>query len=237
MDLVFGTHTRPNRWKGFVLGVAGALVGLILMRFYWQQVAPVLAGPPQQEQQQNEQDKGDGGKASSGQGKGDGQGQQQPDQGGGGGARQGGDGRAGPLDSISVIGKNYRKGESSTAALGRIFYHVFTGQDPSSETKTALSYLVHWCYGMLMGGLYGAIRAGVRSPDLIGGLIWASGLWLFGDELVVPLLGLQGGPTSASFVQHVNRLGAHLFYGVGLALAAQSLYYAHDRLVRARTSG
>ena len=79
-----------------------------------------------------------------------------------------------------------------------------------------------------MGGLYGAVRGGVKFPDLVGGLSFATGLWLFGDELVVPLLGLQPGPAAASLVQHFNRLAAHLLYGAGLSVTTQGLYRAHD---------
>ena len=82
-----------------------------------------------------------------------------------------------------------------------------------------------------MGGVYGAVRGGVRFPDLVAGLVYATGLWLVGDELVVPLLGLQSGPTAASLVQHFNRLAAHLIYGAVLSVTTQVLYLADDRAV------
>ncbi|MCL4302565.1 MAG: hypothetical protein KJ077_43145 [Anaerolineae bacterium] len=135
-----------------------------------------------------------------------------------------GEDRLQPLDDISLTGKQYRDGESSTAALGRILYQQVTGQEPKSpETRTALSYLVHWGYGLGQGGLYGAARSSVNNLDLAGGVMFGAGLWLLGDELVVPLLGLQGGPTTVSSAQHTHRLGAHVAYGLGLAAATQLL--------------
>ena len=86
-----------------------------------------------------------------------------------------------------------------------------------------LSELVHWGYGLLQGGLYGAARASARGLDLEGGVVYAGLLWLIGDELAVPLLGLQGGPTAATPMQHVNRLGAHVAYGLGTAAVTQTL--------------
>lgn len=126
--------------------------------------------------------------------------------------------------SISLVGQQHKKDESSTAALGRLAYHALSGKDPQSdETKTLLSYLVHWGYGLLQGGVYGALRGGVGAPDLAGGALFGAGLWLFGDELMAPLLGLQAGPGASPPLGHVNRLGAHLSYGLGTALVTQLL--------------
>jgi hypothetical protein len=131
---------------------------------------------------------------------------------------------AGPLDDISIPGKLYQEDESSTAALGRLIYAGITGRPPrAKETKSMLSEVVHWGYGLLQGGLYGATRAAVRGLDLEGGVVYAGLLWLIGDELAVPLLGLQGGPTAARPVDHVNRLGAHVAYGLATAAVAQTL--------------
>ena len=127
------------------------------------------------------------------------------------------------LDEVSLVGRQHREDESSTAAIGRIAFETATGREPSDETKPSLSYGVHWGYGLAMGGLYGLLRRRAGFPDLTGGLLYGAALWLLGDELAVPLLGLQAGPTSASPAQHVNRLGAHLVYGAGTAAATQSL--------------
>lgn len=186
------THHETNRWKGFVVGILGSVAGLLAMRYYWNNVAPMLkdkansqSGNKQQQQQANSLQE---------------------------------------LDSIAIFGKQYKDDESATAALGRMLYSRLNGQEPQSEeTKTALSYLVHWGYGMYQGGNYGAWRSDAGFPDLRGGLIWGAGLWLVGDELMVPLLGLQQGPGAVPPVQHANRLGAHLAYGLATAATTQLL--------------
>ena len=130
-----------------------------------------------------------------------------------------------PLDDISLVGKNYEPGESSTDAMGRIIYTQFKGQPPQSEeTKTALSYIIHWLISMFASGLYGAIRGEASLLDMSGGLGLATGLWLFGDELAVPMLGLAGGPTAYSTELHVYSYGAHVAYGLASAAATQILY-------------
>lgn len=136
------------------------------------------------------------------------------------------EGRFGPeeLDSISLVGKHHREGESSTAAIGRILYEQATGQEPSAETKTALSYAVHWAMSMAAGGLYGAVRGRAGIPDIAGGLALGLGLWFLGDEVAQPMLGLTRGPTAYPPELHLHGLAAHLPYGLGTAAATQLLH-------------
>ncbi len=179
---------KPNPWKGAITGVIGSIAGLLAMRFYWNQVAPIFAG-------QESGAQGDSGQHQSH-----------------------------ALDDISVVGQHHHGDESSTAALGRISYTELTGKPlKSRETKTVLSYLVHWAYGMFMGGVYGALYPSVKGMGLQSGILFAGGLWLLGDELAVPMLGLQSGPTAVSFADHFNRLGAHLSYGVTTAATSHLL--------------
>ena len=133
---------------------------------------------------------------------------------------------SGNFDSISVVGTQHKDDESSTAALGRLALQATTGDEPrNAAAEKVLSYGVHWGFGMLMGGLYGAALAGKTSSsgNLGLGMAYGAGLWAFGDELAVPLFGLQDGPTAASKTQHGNRLAAHLLYGAGLAIGTQAI--------------
>ncbi len=129
------------------------------------------------------------------------------------------------FDSISLLGKNHADDESSTMALGRIFYNTISKQVPQSkETKALLSNLVHYTYGSLQPGLYGAFRADKQGLDLNGGVVFGTILWLGGDELAVSLLGLADGPTKFPISQHLHRWGAHLTYGLISVTLARLLY-------------
>jgi hypothetical protein len=129
-----------------------------------------------------------------------------------------------PLDSISLVGQQHEAGESSTAAMGRIAYQVITGKQPKSkETRTMLSYLVHWGISMSAAGMYGAVRGRVPLPDAEGGAAMGTSLWLLGDEVAMPLLGLTDGPTAYSPLLHLHAFGAHIAYGLTSALATQAL--------------
>ncbi len=134
---------------------------------------------------------------------------------------------AGPhaLDNLSLVGQQHEADESSTAAVGRLLNAAATGkEEPKKETKATLSTLVHWGYSLTVAGLYGAVRGGTGVPDAGGGLVYGTGLWLFGSELAVPLLGLADGPTTQPLASHAHGLGAHVVYGLATAATTQVLY-------------
>lgn len=131
--------------------------------------------------------------------------------------------RQGALDDISLVGQQAEDDEASTEAVGRIGYRVTTGHEPDEETRERLGQAVHWGYGVLLGSLYGALRADVDGPDLIGGLGYGTAAWVLGDEIMVPMLGLAEGPTAHGVNDHAMALGAHLVYGAATASATQAL--------------
>jgi hypothetical protein len=123
--------------------------------------------------------------------------------------------------SMSPLGPQHRRDEGATDAVGRLGYEKLAGHAPSRATKTKLSWAVHIGYGLLVAGLYGALRGGRRRSLLstVGeGALYGTGLWLLGDELAVPLLGLSDKPTAYPPARHVQSLAQHL--GFGLATAA-----------------
>jgi hypothetical protein len=55
------------------------------------------------------------------------------------------------------------------------------------------------------------------------GAVFGVGLWLIGDELALPLLGLSDKPTAYHPTRHVQSLAAHLGYGVATAATTRAL--------------
>lgn len=127
------------------------------------------------------------------------------------------------LDDISVAGQQTREDEPATATVGRLAYDAAAGHEPNEETKQKLGQAVHWGYGVLVGGIYGALRPSAPMPDLAAGLGYGTALWLIGDEIMVPLLGLAEGPTAHSIPDHATALAAHLAFGAATASATQAL--------------
>jgi hypothetical protein len=121
-------------------------------------------------------------------------------------------------------GRRYRDGERAPEVVGRLLYKSLNGNEPEAEeTKKLLGKLVEASYWLLQGGFYGVRRRNAPFVDFGGGLNHAVRLWLLNDEIMASALGLQPGPTTVPPVQHVNRLGAHLFYGWATALATKVL--------------
>lgn len=181
-----------SRWKAWVTGVLGSIVGLLAMRYYWQKLAPALQDmapanlkEPIAKMNNPTDDE---------------------------------------LPFVDAFGHHSKKDETATEAVGRIAYSSVTGEEPESEeTKSMLSNQVHWAYGLMQGGMYGLRHRDAGWPDISGGVRNGVLLWLIGDEFMVPALGLQGGPKQVSPVQHANRLGAHIAYGLGTAATTQLL--------------
>jgi uncharacterized membrane protein YagU involved in acid resistance len=125
--------------------------------------------------------------------------------------------------SISPFGPQHRPDEGATDALGRIAYERVTGYEPSPEMKRALSWAVHIAYGLAVAAVYGAVRRGHTRRLLRDGALFGLGLWLFGDELASPLLGLSDKPTAYSPTRHLQSLAQHLGFGVTTAATTRAL--------------
>ena len=127
------------------------------------------------------------------------------------------------LDDISVVGDQAEDDENATEAVGRIGFEAVAGHDPDERMKARLGQVVHWGYGIMLGGVYGALRDDADAPDLVGGLGYGTAAWIVGDEIMVPMLGLAEGPTAHGWKTHAKALGAHLVYGAATAGATQAL--------------
>jgi hypothetical protein len=73
--------------------------------------------------------------------------------------------------------------------------------------------LMHYAFGAIAGGLYGA--AAERSPAVrqAFGLPFGATVWLAADEIGLPLAGLAAPPTEYPMTRHAAALGTHLVFG------------------------
>lgn len=124
--------------------------------------------------------------------------------------------------SMSLIGVHHDEEEAATSAIGRIGYEKIVGHRPSKKMTRALSWGVHIGYGLVVAALYGAIRGESRHV-VRDGALFGTALWLIGDELVVPLLGLADKPTAYHPTQHLQSFAQHIGFGVGTVAATQLL--------------
>lgn len=127
------------------------------------------------------------------------------------------------LDDISLVGTTRKQNEPATVAVGRIAYEKLRGRKPTRAQGAQLGKAVHWGYGLAMGGLWGLLERRIAESDVKAGLGYGAALWLLGDELAVPLLGLSRGPTAHPPGVHARALGAHLVYGLATGAATRVL--------------
>jgi putative membrane protein len=61
------------------------------------------------------------------------------------------------------------------------------------------------------------------------GLPFGTALWLAGDEIAVPALGLSGNPLEYPVSSHLQALAAHCIYGVTTDLVRRAMRKALER--------
>ena len=90
---------------------------------------------------------------------------------------------------------------------------VTGGRHLSREAKEKGGPIVHYSFGAIMGGLYGAVAEGM--PQATAGLGTAFGAALFtgADLVAVPVLNLSGSPANAPTSSLATPFAAHLVYG------------------------
>ena len=105
-----------------------------------------------------------------------------------------------------------QQGEEATEKVARKAAEPL-GIRLQGEDKKKGGMAVHWTYGVTWGAIYGALHHRVPSTGRIFGLGFGLGLFLFGDELLVPALKLGPAPTKTPLASQVSALVGHLAYG------------------------
>ena len=101
---------------------------------------------------------------------------------------------------------------------GKILHHKL-----SSREKKKAGPIVHYAYGALAGGFYGAAAEVVPAVTKGEGTLYGTILFVGGDEIAVSALGLTKSPADYPLSSHVNAMVSHLVYGVSTELARRAL--------------
>lgn len=99
-----------------------------------------------------------------------------------------------------------------------IFGHKLT----QSEKKPA-GAVVHYAFGTVTGGMYGAMAELTPIVTSGAGVPFGAVFWLTADEMAVPLLGLAKGPTEYPVSTHAYSLASHLVYGLTTELSRRAI--------------
>jgi putative membrane protein len=93
----------------------------------------------------------------------------------------------------------------------------------SRDRKKRAGSAVHYAYGALVGGLYGALAERSKRVRKLAGIPYGCALWLLGDEVAVPLLRLSKGPTAYPVSNHAMALASHVVYGATADLVRRAV--------------
>jgi len=112
--------------------------------------------------------------------------------------------------------------DDATVETAKAISNVF-GHELQESEKEPAGAAVHYAFGTLSGGLYGALAEVTPQVTTAAGLPFGAGFWLLADEISVPLLGLAKGPTEYPVSTHVYSLASHLVYGVTAELSRRAV--------------
>ena len=108
--------------------------------------------------------------------------------------------------------KQLGEGENATGKVAErvsegIFHHRLT----NGQKKWA-GPAVHYTYGALVGGLYGALAERAKPVRALAGVPYGAALWFLGDEVAVPALRLSKSPKQYPASTHALALASHAVY-------------------------
>jgi uncharacterized membrane protein YagU involved in acid resistance len=119
----------------------------------------------------------------------------------------------------SIPGGEETNEESATVKAGNAVAQAVLDRPLTGSEKPAAAEAAHYGMGALSGAIYGGaveilpvVKAGLGVP-------FGAVLWVIGDEMLVPYLGLAKPPTEYPFDTHADALAAHMVYGVATEVA------------------
>ncbi|MGH9589031.1 MAG: hypothetical protein ACRD25_01490 [Terracidiphilus sp.] len=116
-----------------------------------------------------------------------------------------------------------QESENATMKAAGKIAHI-GGRELSHEQKKKAGPLVHYSFGTLQGGMYGAMTELTRTPGgFLPGLLFGAALFGLADEVAVPALGLSGKPRESPISTHLYAAAAHCVYGIATEIARRGL--------------
>ena len=84
---------------------------------------------------------------------------------------------------------------------------------PKPGRRHMAGLAVHYTFGACAGAAYGLAVESWLPAGTMSGLFFGGSVWLFAEELALPLTGLTDRPGKYRVADHLNALAAHLLFG------------------------
>lgn len=113
--------------------------------------------------------------------------------------------------------------DDATVETAKVISRNVFGHELQEHEKEPAGAAVHYAFGAVTGGLYGALAEVTPQVTVGAGLPFGAAFWLIADEVAVPALGLSKGPTEYPVSTHAYALASHLVYGMTAELSRRAL--------------
>lgn len=113
--------------------------------------------------------------------------------------------------------------DDATVKVAKVISEDVLGHKLEESEKKPAGAAVHYAFGTVSGGLYGALAEITPQVTTAVGIPFGAAFWLLADEVTVPLLGLSKGPTEYPASTHAYALASHLVYGATAELSRRAI--------------
>lgn len=96
-------------------------------------------------------------------------------------------------------------------------------QHLSKQEKETASWISHFGYGAVMGGLYGPVSRQIPAPPLVKGIVFGLLVWAGSYLGFIPLADLPDAATDQPWERNAMMIAAHIVWGAVLGLTAAML--------------
>ena len=125
--------------------------------------------------------------------------------------------------SIGDQKQDVQEQDDATVETAKAISEGVFGHELQESEKKPAGAAVHYVFGTVSGGLYGALAELVPQVTTATGVPFGAAFWLLADEISVPLLGLAKGPAEYPVSTHAYALASHLVYGATAELSRRAL--------------
>lgn len=116
-----------------------------------------------------------------------------------------------------------REQDDATVETAKVISKNVFGHELQESEKKPAGAAVHYAFGTVSGGVYGALAEVSPQVTMGAGIPFGAAFWLLADEITVPALGLSKGPTEYPVSTHAYGLASHLVYGLTAELSRRAL--------------
>ncbi len=105
------------------------------------------------------------------------------------------------------------KSESATSKAANALWRLVRGRSLHGRKRQRAGSALHYAFGAISGAVYGVAAERFPFVAVARGTAFGTVVWLFADEIFVPVAGLSKSPDKYPAAAHAQSLAAHFVYG------------------------